>query len=84
MYPIMEDYLKQLKVDGVRTERLWTWQDSTRIVEYYRQHLKRVQKYGLDNGDSLEDPCKEAFKQREDELVEYFLYEMRKKPVDLA
>ena len=81
IYPIMDDYLRQYQVDAIRTERLWTWRDSTKIVEYFREHVRRTQKYGLDNGASLSSHSKEAFKQREEELVQYFLHEMRKRPV---
>ena len=79
--PIMDDFLKQLRVDSLRLDRLWTWRDSTLMVEYFREHQRRAEKYGLDNGKGLLDTSKEALKQREDELVDYFLHEMRKKPV---
>ena len=81
VYPIMEDYLKQVRLDGPRVDRVWTWKDATRIVEYYRQHVRRSIKYGLDNGQCLENRTKEAFQEKENELVDYFLSEMRKKPV---
>ena len=81
IYTIMDDYLKQHRVDGIRAERLWTWRDSTKIVEYFREHKRRAHKYGLDNQGGLNNNSKESFKKREDELVEYFLHEMRKQPV---
>ena len=81
-HPIMEDYLKQKRIDGLRLTRVWTWKDSTKIVEYFREHVRRTQKYGLDNLQHTKvEPTKEAMKLREDELVDYFLSEMRKKPV---
>ena len=81
IYPIMDDYLKQHRVDSPRVGRLWTWTDSTKIVNYFREQQRRVAKYGLDNKVHGEKYTKEALKEREDELVEYFLHEMRKKPV---
>ena len=59
--------------------RMWNWEDSSKIVNFMTLHLVKAQKYGLDmpfmNNVML---TKEELKAREDELVEYFLYEMRK------
>jgi hypothetical protein len=33
-------------IDKPRTLRLWTWDDSTRIVNFLTVHLLRAQKYG--------------------------------------
>ena len=82
MYEIMDDYMTQWRVDGPRTQRLWTWMDASKMVEFYREHQFRCHKYGLDNCKGIANPTKEALKTREDELTEYFLHEMRKKPVE--
>ena len=84
VYPIMDDYMKQHRVDNPRVNRQWTWRDASLIVEYFREHTMRAAKYGLNiTGTGI--PCsKESYKNKEDQLVEYFLHEMRKKPVDQA
>ena len=59
--------------------RLWTWDDSTKIVNFMTMHLMQAEKYGLDI--PIQNSAlwtKEELKNREDELTEYFLYEMRK------
>ena len=75
----MDDYMTSLALDRPRMTRMWTWDDSSRIVNFMTLHLMKSQKYGLDvpiqNSSMF---TKEELKQREDELVEYFLYEMRK------
>ena len=80
--PLMTDYMKQYKVDSPRINRLWTWKDASKIVEYFRDHQTRANKYGLNNVSDRNDFSKASIKRREDELVEYFLHEMRKKPVE--
>lgn len=81
--PLMDDYFRAYVVDQPRTNRLWTWQDSTRLAEFYKLHLKKAEKYGLDLPHTTKVyKTKEELKQREDELVEYFLHEMRKQPVE--
>ncbi len=85
VYTIMDDYLKQHRIDNPRVNRLWTWRDSSKMVDYIREHRRRIEKYGLNNSaTNLETSyvSKEQLKQREDDLVEYFLHEMRKKPVE--
>ena len=68
-------------IDKPRLLRLWTWDDSTRIANFMTVHLLKSQRYGLDipiqHSMGL---TKDDLKKREDELVEYFLYEMRKAP----
>ena len=59
--------------------RMWTWDDSTKIVNFMTLHLKQAQKYSLDI--PIQNQAlftKEELKTKEDELTEYFLYEMRK------
>ena len=81
IYPIMDDYMKQHRVDSPRVNRLWTWRDASKIVDYFREQQRRVAKYGLDNAVNADKYTPESIKEKEDELVEYFLHEMRKSPV---
>eukprot|EP00347_Sterkiella_histriomuscorum_P019105 403342929 len=79
--PLLGDYMNYIAIEKPRSLRLWTWDDSTKIVNFLTLHLMKSQKYGLDipfNTPVFLD--KEQAKVREDELVQYFLYEMRKKP----
>ena len=66
-------------MDKPKMLRMWTWDDSSRIVNFFTLHLMHAKKFGLDipnhNNNLL---TKEELKKREDELTEYFLYEMRK------
>ena len=78
-YPLMDDYMKAYAIDRPRIFRTWTWQDSSRIVNIFDLHVLKCQKYGLDipvfNDRGL---TKEELKDREDQLVAYFLHELRK------
>ena len=78
----MDDFMSQWAVEKPRGLRMWTWQDSTKIVDFMTLHLKKSEKYGLDipitNNANM---TKDELKAREDELTAYFLHEMRKKPV---
>ena len=78
-YPLLDDFTTAQSVDKPRLLRTWTWDDSSRIVNFMNLHLLRAQKYGLDipilRSTGL---TKEELKQREDELCEYFLHELRK------
>ena len=80
---MMNQYMKHHHVDSPRIHRMWTWKDQTKMVEFLKLHKFWVKKYGLDIPYDLNHPLsKDELKTREDELVEYFLYEMRKKPVE--
>mmetsp|Transcript_11453 Transcript_11453/g.10114 ORF Transcript_11453/g.10114 Transcript_11453/m.10114 type:complete len:146 (-) Transcript_11453:25-462(-) len=81
IYNIMDDYLKQHRVDSPRIGRMWTWKDSTKIADFFKEHKARTDKYGLNNRINGYEVTKESLKEKEDELTEYFLHEMRKKPV---
>lgn len=35
-------------IDKPRTLRMWTWQDSSKIVDFMTLHLMKTKKYGLD------------------------------------
>ena len=78
-YPLLDDYRAANSVDSPRSLRTWTWQDSSKIVDFFNLHLMRSQKYGLDMPFlAPRDLTKEQLKQKEDSLTEYFLYELRK------
>ena len=69
----------QNAVDRPRILRTWTWQDSCKMVNFIDHHFLKCQKYGLDVP-ILNDRnfTKEELKQREDQLTDYFLYELNK------
>ena len=78
-YPLLDDFSNAQAVDKPRLLRTWTWDDSSRIVNFMNLHLLRTQKYGLDIPIQRQiGLTKEELKQREDELVAYFLHELRK------
>ena len=47
-YPLLDDYNAVNATDRPRILRLWTWQDSCKIVNFFDLHLIRSSKYGLD------------------------------------
>ena len=78
-YPLLDDFTTAQSVDKPRLLRTWTWDDSSRIVNFMNLHLLRAQKYGLDIPILRSTGMtKEELKQREDELCAYFLHELRK------
>lgn len=82
MYPLMDDYMQSYYVDSPRVNRLWTWQDATKIVNFYDLFTMKNEKFGLNLTNDMKTPMtKDELKEKEDELVEYFLHEMRKAPV---
>ena len=75
--------MKAYHVDYPRVGRLWTWKDQTKMIEFLNLTKFHVAKYGLDIPYNLDrNLSKDELKKREDELTEYFLYEMRKRPVE--
>ena len=78
-YPLMDDYMSANAVDRPRILRTWTWQDSCKIVNFFDSHMLKCQKFGLDipifNSRGM---TKEELKEREDNLTDYFLHELRK------
>ena len=75
----MDDYMTSMAMDRPKMLRLWTWEDSTKIVNFLTINMLKAQKYGLDfphQNNRLH--TKEELKQKEDELTEYFLEQMRK------
>ena len=75
----MDDYMSAMAVDRPKMLRLWTWEDSSKIVAFLNINIMKSKQYGLDmphQNSRLQ--TKEELKQKEDELTEYFLQEMRK------
>ena len=78
-YPLLDDYMGQNAVDRPRILRTWTWQDSSKIVNFFNLHLMQAQRYALDIPVTTSmGLTKDELKQREDNLTEYFLHELRK------
>ena len=75
----MDDYMDSMATDRPKFGRIWAWDDASKIVNFMDMHFKKSAKYGLDLGHTgglfL---TKEDLKEKEDRLVDYFLYEMRK------
>ena len=80
-YPLLDDFMTYQAIDKPRLLRLWTWEDSTRIANLMTIHLMKSHRYALDiPAQRSTGMTKEDLQRREDELTQYFLYEMRKKP----
>ena len=78
-YPLLDDFTLANAVDRPRLLRMWTWDDSTRMVNLMNLHLLRCHKYGLEIPiQRSHGMTKEELKKREDELCAYFLHELRK------
>jgi hypothetical protein len=81
--PLYEHHFKLGSIDRVHTLKFYHWDDASKIGAYYDYVLRRIRKYGLHWGSLTNkkfDNYKEQMKKEEDELVDYFLYEMRKPP----
>ena len=78
-YPLMDDFMSANAVDRPRLLRTWTWQDSSKIVNFFDAHMLKCKKFGLDipifRNQGL---TKEELKDKEDQLTAYFLHELRK------
>ena len=75
----MDDFMSSMAMDKPKMLRMWTWDDSSKIVNFMTCHFEQARKYGLDIPiQNRVLMTKEELKAREDELTEYFLYEMRK------
>ena len=78
-YPLLDDFMAAQSIDRPRILRTWTWQDSTKIVNFFDLHLIQSNKFGLDIPITRNtDITKDELKQREDELTAFFLHELRK------
>ena len=66
-------------MDKPKVLRLWTWDDASKIANFMQLHMMQAEKFGLDMPNTASQMLtKEELKKREDELKDYFLYEMRK------
>jgi len=75
--------MTQHSIESPRQLRLWTWDDASRIVNFLELHVQRCQRYGLDIPVQVSGGLtKDELKEKEDQLTEYFLHELRKKPVE--
>ena len=84
-YPLLDDYMQSAAMDKPKVLRMWTWDDSTRIANFMTTNMMKAEKFGLMYSTAaFASPylTKEEIKKREDELTEYFLYEMRKPASD--
>ena len=71
--------MSSMAMDRPKMLRLWTWEDSTKIVNFLDLNIMKAQKYGLDYPhQNNRFHTKEELKQKEDELTEMFLEQMRK------
>ena len=78
-YPLLDDYMASAAMDKPKSLRLWTWDDASKIVNFMTVHQATCEKYGLNMPHfAPRSITKEEIKQKENELYEYFLYEMRK------
>ena len=83
--PLLEHHIKSGFVDAERPNMILYWDDAERMTNYLDYVVRRINKYGLHWGILNQhkfDGYKELIKKEEDELVDYFLYEMRKAPVE--
>ncbi len=83
--PLYEFHIKMGDTDRRRGATLYKWDDASISIGYFDYVLRRIQKYGLHRGplSSAKFPSyKEMIQEEEDKLVDYFLYEMRKPPLE--
>ena len=40
--PLLDDYMVYNAIDRPRGQRLWTWDDSSRIVNFFNCHLMKI------------------------------------------
>ena len=46
-YPLMDDFMTGYVMERPKMFRLWTWDDSSKIVDFMTLHLALAEKYGL-------------------------------------
>lgn len=85
--PLLEHHIKMGETDKPNSYKYLNWRDASLSVAYLEYVLNRLSRYGLHWG-ALKNKKFPDYKQKiradEDELVDYFLYEMRKPPVKRA
>ncbi len=65
--------------------RLWHWDDHTRMYHWMQLNLNRLAEYGMNIPLSYTPGItKEDMQQKEDELTDYFVEEMSKRPKTMA
>ena len=74
------------KIDKSYVYKNFKWDDTIKMTNYIDYVTRKITKYGLHYG--FMNPYKfENYKEKinkdEDELAEYFLYEMRKQPIEI-
>ncbi len=83
LQPLYDYHLKMGIVDKPALHKFLKWDDASITVNYLLYVLERIKKYGLcygPIGQSKFPDYKETLRKTEDELTDYFLYEMRKEP----
>jgi hypothetical protein len=83
LQPLYDFHIKMGIVDKPTMHKFLKWDDASLSVNYLLYVLERVKKYGLNYGPLGQNKFpdyKETLKKTEDQLAEYFLYEMRKEP----
>ena len=82
--PLLEHHIKMGETDRPNANKYLNWKDASLSVAYFEYVLNRLSRYGLHWGalkNNKFPDYKEKIRSDEDELVDYFLYEMRKPPV---
>jgi hypothetical protein len=82
--PLHEDYTTQM-VDKWNPYKTFYWDDAIKVANYLDYVTRKISKYGLHlsfiRPNKFEN-YKQAIQDEEDRLTEYFLYEMRKEPME--
>ncbi len=81
--PLLEYHVKMGLLDQFTQHKYLKWDDASIGVSYLEYVLNRTRKYGLNYGPLGQGKFpnyKETLRTKEEELTEYFLYEMRKEP----
>ena len=80
---MMEDYFKRRDFVSlpVYIARLWHWDDNTKMSQWLELGFNRLIEYGMHVPILTTDWLKkEDYKKAEDELTDYFIEEMSKRP----
>ena len=83
MRPLYDHHIKMGNLDTAAQNKYLKWDDASLSVAYLQYVLDRVRKYGLNYGplgQTKFPDYKQKLKNVEEELTQYFLYEMRKEP----
>ncbi|CAD8049938.1 unnamed protein product [Paramecium sonneborni] len=69
---------------GHRANSNRNWADASKVVNYLEKQLLKITKYGLDYPNYYAPRTEKELQQREDEIYQRFIKEMRKPPVAAA